>query len=257
MSDQEPLLFEKRGNIALVTFNRPETYNAQTGRMHELFHEAFVEVQEDDEIRCAILTGAGKAFSAGGDLDDFIPRLTTKGVEALVTDPAKRFLSDCFKPIIAAVRGPCIAGGLEILQGTDIRIAGHDATFGLGEVRWGFVPAGGSHVRLPRQIPWAVAMQILLTGRPIDAQRAYEIGLVNELVEPDKVLDRAFEFAEQICKNAPLSVPLAKEIAVRGMQLEPAFNLEMALASPIFHTEDAKEGPLSFVEKRKPEFKKK
>lgn len=255
MSESE-LLFEVRGKVALVTLNRPRFLNALTTTMLAKLDEAFREIQANDGINAAVLTGAGdRAFCAGGDLDDYIPKLAEKGLGALLVDPTKRFFSDVFKPIIAAVRGPCIAGGLEIMQGTDIRIAGTDAKFALGEVRWGIVPAAGSHIRLPRQIPYAVAMEIILTGRPIDAQRAYSIGLVNELVEPDKIVERAMEWAEIIGKNGPLAVRTAKEIVVRGLGLEAPFALEAAVAAPIFRSEDAKEGPRSFVEKRPAVFK--
>ena len=164
-------------------------------------------------------------------------------------------MSDVFKPIICAIHGPCIAGGLEIMLGTDIRIAAEGSLFGLGEVRWGIVPAAGSHIRLPRQIPWAVAMEMLLGGRPITAERAREIGLVNEVVPADQVLDRALDWAERIAGNSPMAVQTAKEIAVRGLALESAFTLEKSLADPVFHAEDAIEGPKAFMEKREPKYR--
>jgi enoyl-CoA hydratase len=141
-----------------------------------------------------------------------------------------------------------------MLLGTDLRIAAEHASFGLGEVRWGIIPAGGSHVRLPQQIPWAVAMELLLTGEPIDARRACEVGLVNRVVPADQVLPSALELAEKICKNGPLAVRTAKEISVRALALEPGFVLEKALGARVFSSEDAKEGPRAFMEKRKPEF---
>jgi len=142
-----------------------------------------------------------------------------------------------------------------MLQGTDIRIAAPHATFGLGEVRWGLVPGGGSHIRLPRQIPWAVAMEILLLGRTITAERAREVGLVNEVVPMERLQERAIEIAELLCTNGPVAVRTAKEISVRAMNLEPGFVLEGALSEKAFATEDAKEGPRAFLEKRRPEFK--
>ncbi|RMD86336.1 MAG: enoyl-CoA hydratase/isomerase family protein, partial [Candidatus Dadabacteria bacterium] len=209
----ETFLYEKRGHIALMTINRPEAMNAFTGEMLRAMDAAFADFNEDDNLRVAILTGAGdKAFSAGMDLKEAIPALQA-GDEMGYEDHTKRPFSDVFKPIIAAVNGHCIAGGLEFLQGTDIRVAAEHATFGLGEVRWGIIPTGGTHIRLPRQIPWAVAMELLLTGRPIDAQRAYDIGLVNRVVPKEKLMETAMELAEVICENGPLAVRTAKEIA--------------------------------------------
>ena len=163
-------------------------------------------------------------------------------------------MSDVYKPIIGAVNGACIAGGLELLQGTDLRIAAEHAVFGLGEVRWGLVPAGGSHVRLPRQIPWAVAMDLLLTGRSITAARACEIGLINAVFPADRLMEEAHGLAEVICRNGPLAVRTAKEIAVRSMSLETPFLLESALCARVFSSEDAREGPRAFLEKRQPQF---
>jgi len=143
---------------------------------------------------------------------------------------------------------------MEFMQGTDIRIAAEGASFGLGEVRWGIIPTGGSHIRLPRQIPWAVAMEMLLTGKPISAERAYDIGLVNEVVAFEDLMPSAMRWAEAICANGPLAVRTAKEIAVRSQNLEPGFVLEKALGQRVFDSEDAKEGPRAFAEKRPAKF---
>jgi len=169
-------------------------------------------------------------------------------------DHTKRFFSDVFKPIIAAVNGHCTAGGLEIMQATDLRIASDRATFGLGEVRWGLVPAGGSHIRLPRQIPWAVAMELLLTGRPIDARRAHQVGLVNTVVEPANVAEEARKLAEILCANGIVAMRTAKEAAVRGLALESAFALESYLCRAALDSDDAQEGMHAFIEKRSPHF---
>jgi enoyl-CoA hydratase len=250
------VLFESRGHVAIVTLNRPETLNALTREMIVGLAQAFDRVQKDREIRAAVLTGAGgRAFCSGADLGQFIPQVAAEGLDVLIDDPTKRFMSDIFKPIVAAIHGPCIAGGLEILLGTDIRIAAEGAVFGLGEVRWGLVPAAGSHIRLPRQIPWAVAMEMLLGGRTISAERAREVGLVNEVVPVDAVLGRAMAWAELIAGNSPLAVRTAKEIAVRGMALEAGFVLEAAAAAPVFRSDDAIEGPRAFIEKRRPKFR--
>lgn len=250
----ESLKFEKRGKIAIFTLNRPETRNAFTTDMMRAMDAAFADFNKDDDLWVAILTAAGdKAFSSGMDLKQAIP-LIQSGDEVGYEDHTKRPFSDIFKPIIAAVNGLCVAAGLEILQGTDLRIAAEHATFGLAEVRWGRIPRGGSHIRLPRQIPWAVAMEILLTGKPIDAHRAYDIGLVNKVVPSDKLMDEAIALAETICKNGPLAVRTAKEIAVRSLGLEQSFVLEKALALKVLASEDAKEGPRAFAEKRPPRF---
>ena len=148
--------------------------------------------------------------------------------------------------------GFCIAGGLEFLQGMDMRIASDKAIFGLGEVKWGVIPAGGTHIRLPQQIPWAVAMEMVLAGDNITAERAYQIGLVNKIVPTDQVLPEAMALAERICKNGPLAVRTAKEIMVRSLNNEPGFVLEKTMADRVFRSEDAKEGPRAFAEKRKP-----
>jgi enoyl-CoA hydratase len=247
--------YEKRGKIAIMTINRPDALNAFTAEMLRAMDAAFADFNGDDDLWVAILTGAGeKSFSSGMDLKEAIPLLQS-GDEMGYEDHTKRPFSDVFKPIIAAVNGFCIAGGMEFLQGTDLRIAAEHATFGLGEVRWGIIPTGGSHVRLPRQIPWAMAMELLLTGQPIDAQRAYQIGLVNRVVPAAELMPTALKLAETICRNGPLAVRTAKEIAVRSLGLETSFVLEKALGTRVMNSEDAKEGPRAFAEKRKPEFK--
>ncbi|MBJ22121.1 MAG: enoyl-CoA hydratase/isomerase family protein [bacterium] len=249
------LHYEKKGHIAVVTFNRPESMNALTVEMLGAMDAAFADFDADPDLWVAILTGAGdKAFTTGMDLKEAIPSLG-EGEEMGYEDHTKRPFSDVFKPIIGAVNGYCLAGGLEFLQGTDLRIAAEHATFGLSEVRWGVIPTGGSHVRLPRQIPWAIAMELLLTGQSIDAQRAYEVGLVNRVVPAEEVMTTALELAELICRNGPLAVRTAKEIAVRGLALEGPFVLEKAMGERVFASEDFKEGPRAFAEKRAPRFK--
>jgi enoyl-CoA hydratase len=248
------ILYEKRDHIAVVTINRPEAMNSLTREMLGALDAVFAEFNGDDDLWVAILTGAGeRAFSAGMDLKEAIP-LITSGDEMGYEDHTKRQFSDVFKPIIAAVNGHCIAGGMEMLQGTDLRISAEHATFGLGEVRWGIIPTGGSHIRLPRQIPWAVAMELLLTGQPIDARRAYEVGLINQVVPSSELMPSALQLAERICKNGPLAVRTAKEIAVRALAQEPGFVLEKDLGARVLSSEDAKEGPRAFVEKREPKF---
>ncbi|HET8944539.1 MAG TPA: enoyl-CoA hydratase-related protein [Dehalococcoidia bacterium] len=248
------LLYEKDGHVVTITLNRPESLNSLTPDMLTGLEAIFADLNADLEVWVAVLTGAGdRAFCAGADLKESIPRLT-EGEMLGFDDPTKRQLSDTFKPVIAAVNGYCIAGGLELMLGTDLRIASENATFGLGEVRWGVIPAGGSHIRLPRQVPWAIAMELLLTGQTIDGKRACEVGLVNRVVPAGDLMPAALELAQTICKNGPLAVQTAKEIAVRSLNMDQGFVLERAMGGRVFASEDAKEGPRAFMEKRPPKF---
>ena len=251
----ETFTYEKKGHIAIMTINRPEAMNAFTVEMLAAMDACFADFQKDDELWVAILTGTGdKSFCSGMDLAEAIPLLNA-GEELGYEDHTKRPFSDVFKPIITAVNGFCIAGGMEFMQGTDIRIAAEHAVFGLGEVRFGLIPTGGTHVRLPRQIPWAVAMELLLVGDNLSAERAYDIGLINKIVPKEELMDAAMKVAEKICQNGPLAVRTAKEIAVRQANLEAGFVLEKALGARVFGSHDADEGPKAFMEKRKPNFK--
>lgn len=247
--------YEKIGHIAVMTINRPEARNALTTEMLAAMDASFDDFQKDDDLHVAVLTGAGdKSFCSGMDLAEAIPLLNA-GDELGYEDHTKRPFSDVFKPIITAVNGYCIAGGLEFMQGTDIRIAAEHAVFGLGEIRFGLIPTGGSHVRLPRQIPWAVAMELLLTGENIDAKRAYDIGLINKIVPKEDLMSEAMKLAEKICEYSPLAVRTTKEIVVRQANLEPGFVIEKALGARVFGSHDAIEGPRAFMEKRKPWFR--
>lgn len=251
----DTIRYETHGRVAVVTFNRPEARNAWTEEMIEGFEAVMASFAEDDDLWVAIVTGVGEqSFCAGADLGEVIPKAVDDGIQTVISDPSKRFLSEISKPIIAAVNGHCVAGGLELMLGTDLRLAVPHAQFGLGEVRWGVVPAGGSHIRLPRQIPWAVAMEILLTGRPITAERAHAVGLINHVVPAGELMPRAMDLAELLCTNGPIAVRSAKEIAVRSLELEPKFRLELDLAKRVLETEDAKEGPRAFMEKRRPRY---
>ena len=246
---------EKRGKIALMTFNRPEAANALTREMLIGMDAAFDDFNADPELHVAILTGAGtRAFCAGMDIKTALPAVAA-GDSMGYEDPVKRPFQTIYKPIIAAVNGICVAGGMEFMLGTDIRLATESATFGLSEVRWAVIPVGGSHIRLPQQVPWAVAMEMLLTGASIDARRACEVGLINRVVPAERLLDEAFALAEKICANGPLAVRTAKEIAVRALNNEPNFVLEKAIGARVFSSADAKEGPKAFAEKRKPDYK--
>jgi enoyl-CoA hydratase len=251
----EEIKYETRDHIAIITIDRPEAMNSLSADMLLGIEDAFTVFDDDPDLWVAIFTASGdKAFSSGLDLKEAAP-LLTGGDQLGFDDWTKRQFSDVFKPIICAVNGFCIAGGMEMLLGTDLRIAAEHATFGLGEVKWGLVPLGGTHIRLPRQIPWAIAMQLLLSGKNIDARRAYEVGLINEVVPAAELMPTAIAWAERLCRNGPLAMQTAKEIAVRSLQLENGFVLEKALGQRVLSSEDAREGPKAFAEKRPARFK--
>jgi enoyl-CoA hydratase len=210
----ETFTYEKRGHIAVMTYNRPQAGNSLTKEMLIAQDAVFDDFNADPNLHVAILTGAGnKTFCTGMDLKSALPAIAA-GDSMGYEDPMKRPFQYVFKPIIAAINGMCIAGGMEFMLGTDIRIAAENATFGLSEVKWAVIPVGGSHIRLPQQIPWAVAMEMLMTGGSIDARRAYEVGLVNRIVPADRLLEEALALAEKICENGPLAVRTAKEKSV-------------------------------------------
>jgi enoyl-CoA hydratase len=250
------VLYEAVDGVAVITLNRPAMRNSLSVEAIQRLAQYSRAAQADRDVRALVITGAGeRAFCAGGDLADLIPKVTGDGgLDLIVPDATKRFFSDVFKPVVAAVNGDCIAGGFEILLGTDLRVVSSTARFGLGEVRWGQIPGGGTHVRLPAQVPWAIAMQLILTAELIDAQRAYEVGLVNEVVPAADVLPRAMELARLVARHAPLAVQTAKEIAVRALGHETGFQLERALNERVAASQDAKEGPLAFIEKRPPRY---
>ena len=254
-------LLERRGHVLIVTLNRPEARNALSGPMMALMRQAWDEVDDDPGIRACVLTGAGGAFCAGADLkamtrshpgDAFkAGELDLSVIDALLKG---RRLS---KPLIAAVEGPAIAGGTEILQATDIRVAGESARFGVSEARWGLFPLGGSAVRLPRQISYTVAADLLLTGRHISAAEALRIGLIGQVVPDGQALGKALEIAEAIAANGPVAVrAILRTIReTEGMPEDEAFAVEAGIGMAVFASEDAKEGPRAFSEKRKPEFR--
>jgi len=268
-----PIIYEKKGSLAFITINRPERRNALNFEAFGLLANAWLDFRDDPNLWVAIITGAGdKAFCAGGDLKEFI-HMVTQNIGELSASGGSQTLGgdvpvnaslvavlrevEIYKPIIAAVNGFCIAGGMEMLQGTDIRIAAENATFGIGEPRRGLFPGGGSTTKLPRQIGYAHAMEILLTAEPISARKAYEYGIVNEVVPLDQLMPTAIRYAELICQNGPLAVRAVKESAVKGLALpyKEALEHEMLYSAQVFSTEDAMEGIAAFQEKRKPNWK--
>jgi len=250
-------LVEQRGAVLVVTMNRPSARNALSSEMLAIMSEAWDRVDNDPSIRACVLTGAGGAFCAGADLKAMTAQHPgdAKGMDFTAIKPLLkgRRLS---KPLIAAVEGPAIAGGTEILQATDIRVAGESARFGVSEVRWGLFPLGGSAVRLPRQIPYTLAADLLLTGRHIKAAEALSMGLIGRVVPDGTTLDTALEIAERIAGNGPLAVQaiLRTIRETEGMPEDEAFAIEARIGTAVFGTADAKEGPRAFAEKRTPNF---
>jgi len=258
---EEPhALVERRGHVLILTMNRPHARNALSGPMMALMRQAWNEVDADPGIRVAVLTGAGGAFCAGADLKAMTSThpgdsFRGAGMDLSVIDALLKGRR-LTKPLIAAVEGPAIAGGTEILQATDIRIAGQSARFGISEARWGLFPLGGSAVRLVRQIPYTIAADLLLTGRHITAEQALRIGLIGEVVPDGQSLTRALEVADAIAANGPLAVQaiLRTIRETEGMAENEAFAVESRIGMEVFMSADAKEGPRAFAEKRPPTF---
>jgi enoyl-CoA hydratase len=261
VSEKKTLLVEREGHVVTLTMNRPEARNAFDLQMlHELW-QAWDMIEKDTEVRVAILTGADGNFCAGSDLKAMAAGHDPELVKRFQTDPDMHWRALLRHhrprvPVIAAVEGYAFAGGTEILQGTDIRIAAKGAKFGVTEVKLGLFPLGGSTVRLRRQIPHAVAMDMLLGGRALSAEEAYHFGLVSRLVEKGEALAEAKKVAEQIGLCGPLAVEAVKRsaYAADGLTEKDALAQELEIGQPIFATKDAKEGPRAFVEKRAPKF---
>jgi enoyl-CoA hydratase len=254
-------LIERRGHVLIVTMNRPAARNALSAPMMALMRTAWDQTDNDPDVRVCVLTGAGGAFCAGADLKAMTrahpgEQFAAGDVDLSVIEPLLKGRR-LTKPLIAAVEGPAIAGGTEILQATDIRVAGESAKFGISEARWGLFPLGGSAVRLPRQIPYTVAADLLLTGRHISAAEARQIGLIGHVVPDGQALPRALEIADMIAANGPVAVRaiLATIRATEGMTENEAFGIEARIGMAVFASEDAREGPRAFAEKRKPEFR--
>jgi len=251
--------YKKEGKVAIFTLNRPPVNAVNMDVVREL-HEAMVGFRDDPDLWVGIITGAGeKAFSAGADIKDTLPFMKEYR-DSPWEFPASLWRGlEIWKPLIAAINGLAVGGGLEIALACDIRIASEKARLGTPEVTLGLIPGWGATQRLPRMVPWCKAAEILLTGRLIDAQEAYRIGLVNEVVPPEAVMPKAMEWAEVICQAAPLAVRAAKEAMIRGysLTLEDGLRLENSLNGYLFGTEDFTEGTTAFVEKRKPDYKAK
>ena len=260
MSDEPAVVVEREGHLTIVTINRPDRLNAIDADTGRLLGEAFEEFEADHDQWVAILTARGRAFCTGNDLvamsegaaptAPFRPGSHGYGFASLT----KRF--PLYKPVIAAINGYAVAGGLEIALCCDILVAAESAKLGLTEVRWSLMPTGGGTQRLPRSIPRAWANYLILTGDQISAEQAREIGLVSHVVPDDGLMDEANRIASMILERGPLAVWAAKESMARGadMPLDQALAYEDLLGGQVGRTNDAKEGPRAFAEKRAPEF---
>jgi enoyl-CoA hydratase len=264
MAGTENLIVERVGHTMVVTMNRPEKKNALSTPMLVGMADAWVEADADDEVRTIVLTGAGGDFCTGMDLAAFSGATLGTGdayAQRRAADPDLHWKAllrhyQPTKPLIAAVEGYAVAGGTEMLQATDIRVAGESAKFGIFEARRGLFPLGGSTVRLRRQIPYTVAMDLLLTARQLDAAEALSVGLIGRVVPDGTALQVALEIAEVINGNGPLAVEAIKR-AVReteGLSEEDGLARELEIGWPIFSTQDAKEGATAFVERRPANF---
>jgi E-phenylitaconyl-CoA hydratase len=248
--------FEREGRVATITLDRPDKLNAMDAEMYEEISRRLREIDEDDSIWVGIVTGAGeRAFTAGADLVGMHGGEGAAGWSA--TRPARFDLGlEVGKPLLAAVNGYCLAGGLELALVCDIRVASETAQFGTPEVKWNLLHGYGAQ-RLPEIVGYSNAMYLLLTGRFIDAHEAHRIGLVQEVVTPERLLDRARQLADEICSNGPMAVRMTKELALRGRDLSLAdgIRLYQALNRIVEASEDLEEGTRAFAEKRKPRFK--
>jgi len=252
--------YAKEGRIAFITINRPEALNALNGDVQKGLHDAFVDFRDNNDLWVAILTGAGeRAFSAGADIKGFQPFTGDVNAQGRVAAEKPVRADTVWKPVIAAIHGFCLGGGMELSMTCDIRIAAEDSQFGQPEVNIGFMPGGGGTIRLPRFVARASAAEILLTGSRINAQEALRIGLVSRVVPNAKLMDACKEVANTIISRGPLGVRATKEAMIRGydMDLEEGLALERKLAAQIRTTEDFMEGARAFAQKRPPQYKAK
>jgi enoyl-CoA hydratase len=248
--------FERRGDVALVTLNRPEARNAISPEVSQTMAAVLDEIEADTNLRAVVLTGAGEVFSAGADL-----KVVAQGRANEIARGKGNFAGivtrDFPKPIIAAVNGPALAGGCEIVLACDLVVAAETARFGIPEVKRGLMAAAGGLFRLPKRIPLAIALELAMTGDPIDAQRALELGLVNRVVPTDRVVDEAMALAARIGENSPIAVRMSRQLVREAAELseEQAWQRTIELMTPVFESGDSIEGATAFAEKRAPVWK--
>ncbi len=263
--------YESRDDhIVKITIDRPESRNSLDMEHFAQLRMAWERFGEDDDAWVAIITGVGPDFCVGADLKTYIPQITSlqakmkaEGVSEIdgyrLDDGVKAVLRNVslYKPIVAAVNGTCVAGGMEMLGGCDLRVAVDTATFGVMEPKRGLFAGGGTTVRLPRQVPFPAAMELLLCADRVSAHRVYEMGLLNEVCPPDRLMDRALDYAHRITANGPFAVRKTKESVLRGLavDMKEAYRIESSISSEVFSSEDAVEGPMAFAEKRTPIWK--
>jgi enoyl-CoA hydratase len=251
MNDQPAVLTERRDRVLLITLNRPDARNAVNGALAQGLADACDELDGDDELVVGVLTGAGKGFSSGMDLKAFVageqPYVGDRGFAGITRRGP-------VKPLIAAVEGFAVAGGLEVALSCDLVVAARGAKLGIPEVKRSLVAAAGALIRLPRRIPYHVAMELALTGDPILAERAHELGLVNRLAQPGGAVDAAIELAGQIQPNAPLAIAASKRLVALQTEWteEEAWDKQGEIIAPVMTSEDAQEGAKAFAEKRDP-----
>jgi enoyl-CoA hydratase len=254
VNDEAAVLTERRDGVLLVTLNRPDARNAVNAALAEGVAAALDELDADDDLSVGVLTGAGKGFSSGMDLKAFVagesPYAADRGF-AGITQRASE------KPLIAAIEGFAVAGGFEVALSCDLIVAARGARLGIPEAKRSLVAAGGALLRLPRRIPYHVAMELALTGDPIDAERGYELGIVNRLAEPGGAVDAALELAGEVARNGPLALRASKKIVQSSGDWTEAeaWAKQGEIAGPVMTSEDAREGAIAFAEKRDPQWR--
>lgn len=255
------ITFDVDDAVVVITIERPEAMNSLDPEHNDALGEAYRRFQDDDALRCAVLTGAGDtAFSAGADLKRLIPKVR----EAVLDEHADPWVlggmtwtPELGKPVVAAINGHALAGGLELALACDIRICSPNATFGLAETKWAIIPGAGGTQRLPRAVPVGVAVEMILTGDPIDAQTAFAHGLVNRIVPADELMAEALRVARTIASRGPVAVRAAKRAIFVGLDrgLEAGLVEEQRSLAECLRTQDAEEGPRAFLEKRSPVYR--
>jgi enoyl-CoA hydratase len=251
VNDEPAVLTERRDGVLLVTLNRPDARNAVNAALAEGVAAALDELDADDELSVGVLTGAGKGFSSGMDLKAFVagesPYAADRGFAGITQRAAE-------KPLIAAIEGFAVAGGFEVALSCDLIVAARGARLGIPEVKRSLVAAGGALLRLPQRIPFHMAMELALTGDPIDAERGYELGIVNRLAEPGSAVDAALELAAEVARNGPLALKASKRIVQSSGDWTEAeaWEKQGEIAGPVMTSEDAREGAVAFAEKRDP-----
>ena len=254
MNDEPAVLSERRDSVLLITLNRPDARNAVNAALAEGVAAALDELDADDDLSVGVLTGAGKGFSSGMDLKAFVagesPYAADRGFAGITQRAAE-------KPLIAAIEGFAVAGGFEVALSCDLIVAARGARLGIPEAKRSLVAAGGALLRLPQRIPYHVAMELALTGDPIDAERGYELGIVNRLADPGGAVDAALELAGEVARNGPLALRASKEIVQSSGDWTEAeaWEKQGEIAGPVMTSEDAREGAIAFAEKRDPQWR--